>query len=271
MNRIKELRKFNGIKQIDLCTKLDISQGTLSGWENEKYEPDLKSINEMCDIFNVSSDYLLCRTSWIVCPICHNLYDPLNEYDSAEHDIFHKKFVAAEEKYGEILIYGEADEKRSNAISTLNNPTLSTEERIAAFEDYLRYEFMLSIQREGYSLEHDEFNEFCKKELGLAMTKEVLDNIGDNVYQRFIEKYGVADDADYHKVVNLTPKDNRDIKNDIDNIMEKLSSKEYGPAAYDGEDLSPESMELFRDELEIALKRLKLINKEKYNPSKNKK
>lgn len=69
----------------------------------------------------------------------------------------------------------------------------------------------------------------------------------------------------------LNEKDNRDIKKDLDNIMEKLTHKEYGPAAYDGEDLSEESMELFRDELEIALKRLKLINKEKYNPNKNKK
>lgn len=69
----------------------------------------------------------------------------------------------------------------------------------------------------------------------------------------------------------LNEKDSRDIKKDLDNIMEKLTHKEYGPAAYDGEDLSEESMELFRDELEIALKRLKLINKEKYNPNKNKK
>ena len=69
----------------------------------------------------------------------------------------------------------------------------------------------------------------------------------------------------------LNEKDNRDIKKDLDNIMEKLTHKEYGPAAYDVEDLSEESMELFRDELEIALKRLKLINKEKYNPNKNKK
>ena len=69
----------------------------------------------------------------------------------------------------------------------------------------------------------------------------------------------------------LSIKDKRDIKRDIDSIMEKLTSKEYGPAAYDGLELSPESMELFQEELEIALKRLKLINKEKYNPNKNKK
>lgn len=69
----------------------------------------------------------------------------------------------------------------------------------------------------------------------------------------------------------LTEKDNKDIAKDVNSIMEKLTSGEAGPAAYDGEQLSPESAELFKEELEIALKRLKLINKEKYNPYKNKK
>ena len=69
----------------------------------------------------------------------------------------------------------------------------------------------------------------------------------------------------------LTAKDNRDIKKDLDSIMDKLQSGNDGPASYDGEALSPESMELFRDELEIALKRLKIINKEKYTPKKYKK
>lgn len=70
---------------------------------------------------------------------------------------------------------------------------------------------------------------------------------------------------------SLTKKDERDIAKDLENIMQKLSDGEAGPASYDGQELSPESAELFREELEIALKRLKLINKEKYNPNKNKK
>ena len=69
----------------------------------------------------------------------------------------------------------------------------------------------------------------------------------------------------------LTPKDNRDIAKDLDNIMEKLAAGEDGPASYNGEELSPDAAELFRDELEIALKRLKIINKEKYTPKKYKK
>lgn len=69
----------------------------------------------------------------------------------------------------------------------------------------------------------------------------------------------------------LTAKDNRDISKDVENIMAKLASGEAGPASYNGEELDPEAAELFRDEFEIALKRLKIINKEKYTPKKYKK
>lgn len=69
----------------------------------------------------------------------------------------------------------------------------------------------------------------------------------------------------------LCARDEKDISKDLDNIMRKLASKEAGPASYDGEELDEEAAALFRDELEIALRRLKLINKEKYNPNKNKK
>ena len=69
----------------------------------------------------------------------------------------------------------------------------------------------------------------------------------------------------------LTARDERDITKDLNNIMQKLQDGENGPASYDGEELSPEAMELFREELAIALKRLKIINKEKYTPNKYKK
>ena len=73
------------------------------------------------------------------------------------------------------------------------------------------------------------------------------------------------------KAPELTARDERDIAKDLDNIMKKLADGENGPASYDGEELDPEAAELFRDELEIALRRLKLINKEKYTPKKYKK
>lgn len=73
------------------------------------------------------------------------------------------------------------------------------------------------------------------------------------------------------KETSLSAKDERDISKDVERIMAKLSSGEDGPASFDGEELDPEAAELFRDELEIALRRLKIINKEKYTPKKYKK
>lgn len=72
-------------------------------------------------------------------------------------------------------------------------------------------------------------------------------------------------------VTEFNARDERDIKKDLDSIMEKLTAGADGPAAYDGKPLDPESADLFKDELEIALRRLKLINKEKYTPKKYKK
>ena len=73
------------------------------------------------------------------------------------------------------------------------------------------------------------------------------------------------------KPSELNARDERDIAKDLDSIMNKLSAGEDGPASYDGQELDPEAAELFRDELEIALRRLKMINKEKYTPKKYKK
>lgn len=93
--------------------------------------------------------------------------------------------------------------------------------------------------------------------------------------QKIADYFGVTIDylmtGDVSSEQGLTAKDNRDIAKDLDNIMEKLTSGENGPASYNGEEISPEAAELFKDELEIALKRLKLINKEKYTPKKYKK
>ena len=78
---------------------------------------------------------------------------------------------------------------------------------------------------------------------------------------------GVTSETKEH----LNQKDQKDIAKDLESIMKKLKSGENGPASYNGEELDPEAAELFRDELEIALKRLKIINKEKYTPKKYKK
>lgn len=73
------------------------------------------------------------------------------------------------------------------------------------------------------------------------------------------------------KSPELTARDERDIKKDLDSLREKLANKEFGPAAYDGQEIPDEDIDLFLGQVDLMLRRVKVKNKEKYNPNKNKK
>ena len=176
-NNLRALRQQKNMTQQELSNSMGISKSAINMYERGERQPNFETLELIADYFNVSTDFLIGKVSYIQCPICYNTYDPLNKYDSAEHDVFHKKFIKAEKKYGEILIYGDADKRRSECIKKVNSCTLSRDERLSAFEDYLKYDFMLSIWRNHFDLNHESFELFCQKELGLSITKEALDNI----------------------------------------------------------------------------------------------
>ena len=69
----------------------------------------------------------------------------------------------------------------------------------------------------------------------------------------------------------LNARDERDIAKDLESIMNKMRNGENGPASFEGEEIPEEDLDLFAGQLELMLRRLKTINKEKYNPYKNKK
>ena len=62
MFRLKKLRKERHISQIKLAMELNMSQNTISRYENEEREAGYKTLIAIADYFNVSIDYLLGRT-----------------------------------------------------------------------------------------------------------------------------------------------------------------------------------------------------------------
>ena len=62
MERIKELRLKKNWKQSELAHMLQISQNTLSYWEQGKYQPDIETLKKLAEIFLVSVDYLIGHT-----------------------------------------------------------------------------------------------------------------------------------------------------------------------------------------------------------------
>lgn len=71
-------------------------------------------------------------------------------------------------------------------------------------------------------------------------------------------------DEPKEKAPELSARDERDITKDLNSIMEKLRNGENGPASFEGTDIPEADQELFAGQLELMLRRLKAINKEKY-------
>lgn len=63
MNRIKDIREDSDMKQIDLAKKLNIAKTTLSGYERQISEPPFEILIKISKIFNVSVDYIICKTN----------------------------------------------------------------------------------------------------------------------------------------------------------------------------------------------------------------
>lgn len=51
--KLKAARKQNGLSQAALGKLLGIQTQTISNWENGKSEPNLKTINKLCEILNI--------------------------------------------------------------------------------------------------------------------------------------------------------------------------------------------------------------------------
>jgi transcriptional regulator with XRE-family HTH domain len=60
--RLKGLREDKDLHQEDLAKILNISRTALSNYETGYREPSLATLVKIADYFNISLDYLLCRT-----------------------------------------------------------------------------------------------------------------------------------------------------------------------------------------------------------------
>ncbi len=61
-NNLKKLRKQHGLTQLALQMKTGIEQALLSKFETGERVPPTETLIRLADFYNVSIDYLLCRT-----------------------------------------------------------------------------------------------------------------------------------------------------------------------------------------------------------------
>ena len=62
-NNLRILRKSRGYTQIGVQMKTGIEQALLSKYESEERTPPTETLFKLAEFYNVSIDYILCRTT----------------------------------------------------------------------------------------------------------------------------------------------------------------------------------------------------------------
>lgn len=84
MNRIRELRAEKDMKQSELAALLNCAPTAVSKWELEENGMDSRLIMRLCEIFDCSADYLLCRTAMPSAELSEGEYALIRAYRAAD-------------------------------------------------------------------------------------------------------------------------------------------------------------------------------------------
>lgn len=62
MENLLKIRTEKKLSQVNIATKIGVAQETVSGYEIGRAYPTVENLLKLCDILNVSSDFLLDKT-----------------------------------------------------------------------------------------------------------------------------------------------------------------------------------------------------------------
>lgn len=63
--RLKDVRKDSGMSQADIASEIGVTKSAYANYEQGIREPSLKVLKLICDVLDVSCDYLLGRDDWL--------------------------------------------------------------------------------------------------------------------------------------------------------------------------------------------------------------
>ncbi len=103
MKNLFKIRMEKKMSQVNLSTKLGVSQETISAYESGRSYPSVEMLLKLCNTFNVSSDFLLDKTD-VRMPVNKLIIENLNNNELEILSIYRELTVSKKERALGILI-----------------------------------------------------------------------------------------------------------------------------------------------------------------------
>lgn len=187
MKSIKYLREMKGFTQVELAKKLNISQNTLSNWENGNRNPNNDQMEQLSRIFEVPIDNIVNFRNNQFCPECGFEYDVGSSVEVEEHKKRHEKWTAAKERFGFCWSYVARENAKAEARGIIQNPLSSSEEKYHAAITVFQALFSRSLEGADFSLSHPCFDDYAAMLLAQSQWEKQFPS---DVLHQLIAAYG---------------------------------------------------------------------------------
>lgn len=224
VDRIKTLASEKGLSIAELERNLGFGNNIISKWD--KSVPRSDKLKSLADYFNVSTDYLLGRTTYkgiyedpLHCPLCGLGYIPSVPSDVKLHDQYHAKYSLAVNKFGDLI--GDAatrDEIKTASRQTIESDSKTLDEKYDAFIKLYFCQFSRSVMGSDWSLEHVDFPTYLSMILNQESVRKYLP---PDLYKRAVSEFGTKDGIESGKTYYKIP-DNIKQKSTILDSYNKL-------------------------------------------------
>lgn len=96
--RIKELRNSLGINQVEFGRRLGVTKQCISNWENGNIQPSMDMLIKICNLFSISSDYLLGLSSELTVDVSGLSSEQILHIQNIINDIKSSQIIPSQEK-----------------------------------------------------------------------------------------------------------------------------------------------------------------------------
>jgi transcriptional regulator with XRE-family HTH domain len=188
-DKIKNLRKRNGLTQQQLANTLEISRSAVGMVEKNLQGIGTESLTKLSEFFNVSYDFLLNDSEMDTCPICRFEYCPIEKEDSEYHKIRHNNFLNFPDR-DLFLTYSnrEVVKRKSHEILQSNNSTISG--KVDAAIKLYQCWYARSIEDSNFDIKHPSFDEYIAMMLNREDSKK---DLSVPVYDLLVQRYGLKE------------------------------------------------------------------------------
>lgn len=221
--KIKDLCLAKGIKVGKMEQDLSFSPGSTFKHDPNNMQGD--RIRKIANYFNVTPTYLQSDMLYVVCPICGNGYNPLDDETILVHDILHENYVKLRDKLGFLLNPTQSATKRAVAEAALKNPNIPDEGKVFHYETIIQSDFADYACSNNYIVDIS-YNDFFKTAI---REKKYFDITPPAVIKNLLLKYDVNLNDDTTPLIDLFPKDKTFMANvsDLWDLPEDLRHDVY--------------------------------------------